>query len=158
MTEIFAAIIGAFSAYIFNLFHWQIARKFDRRAQYLYAIKSKIDQFDELCTKYWITSNEGSNSNNKLDEITRKTYELQIKSWYKSLISHINSYITFTYKNEQERVRKEKDINTLLENIFDQSSGGDFEQKHRTEEPKRCSQINTLCTDLTVYLLRTLHD
>lgn len=157
MASVIAAILGAFSAFIFNHFHWRYAKTSSLKEQYALAIISEVNDLRETCTAYWSSGNENSGESNSLDESTRKCYEVKIKALYKSVVMHSTNYSSTFYRNDQ-LTNFEAALYRKLDELFEAVTGGDFEEADRSSNYIRASKASSLSTNYSIALRRSLAD
>ena len=157
MTSVIAAILGAFSAFLFNHFHWRYTKSSSLKEQYALAIISEVNDLRETCMTYWSSGNENSGEANSLNESTRKCYEVKIKSLYRSVVMHSTDYSSTFYKKDNLS-SFESGLYRRLEVLFEAVTGGDFEKATRASNNIRASNASALSADYSIALRRSLAD
>lgn len=138
---IFIAIIGAFSAYLFNLFHWQFVSKREKISRIGEALLRTTDDLEKLSVHYWTSDCHSSNA-----EETHAT-EVLIKSRSRLLAKYVDIYVTKgKFKNNHPRAKK---LVLLTCELYDVATGEDFESKKRSASRAKAQKISNMCADIT---------
>jgi len=137
---VFVAILGAFSAYLFNYFHWRMVRKKDNVNNIGMELIGLIEELEETALRYWIRPYDKDQKEEILvDEIRIKTIVRQIDKQAKILKKINNSKMG---RNEKECIEQ------FPPKIFDIVTGGDFESKKRKSSKGRAMKISKSCSDV----------
>jgi len=134
------AIVGAFSAYLFNFFHWKMVEKKKIESQVIQYAESLIKNLEIMAVNYWVENYKEQNEH----EIN--AIEIMIKSTLHSLNQHISNF-DFIKNNCGQNSNKQilKDFHS---EIYDLITGDDFESKNRKSSKSKAMKISLLCTDV----------
>jgi hypothetical protein len=142
---IVGAIVGAASAFIFNLFHWRIVEKRHAITAIGNALIEIISHLEESAIDYWLCA----------DISNLKKLEISIKSYNKvnrKLISELNSKIS----NNVYTSTKVK-LTNFGNEIFDLTTGGDFETEALKNEPVKAAKISLMCSSTKADILKMMY-
>ncbi len=142
---IFVAIAGAFSAYLFNWFHWRMAEKKKKVSRISSELLSVINDLESISTDYWV---RGYKEEDKEDIHIK---EALIKSKVKLIPRYIKIIIPELKARNIEQ-KKEK-LENFGMNIFEWATGDDFESKNRKPLKGRASKIINKCSDIKATIL-----
>lgn len=154
MDSIVAAMVGAFAAYLFNLFHWKYAKKFEMKEKLANLVRQKLEIYGDICGQYWLCGNENSFGNVVYSKDEREKIEADIKNKYRVLVKFACEYFGVNYSGYR-REKKEKYAYRILGDLFDISTGGEFEQNDRKANKRKASQISELCTEISIFLYKS---
>lgn len=135
LSWIVPAFAGAFAAYLFNYFHWQMVEKRQVKSNLSTALCDCIKELEDASVKYWLTASD-SNS-----QIESKQIEISIKSQLTIMRAHISRL--GKSDNESETVST---LDEFSDEIYDLITGGEFESTSRPESPNIASKISKKCT------------
>ncbi len=147
LSAIFVVFTGAFSAYLFSLFHWRMVERKQKISRTGLVLNTLIGELEIIAIDYWIKDYvEENKSDIHATEIFIKSKIFLISKYIKNITPKLNS-------NEM------KDTKQQLENfnsaIFDLVTGGKFESKSRKSSKsvamlisKRCSIIKAELSSL----------
>ncbi|MCC7219320.1 MAG: hypothetical protein IT490_01145 [Candidatus Contendobacter sp.] len=142
---IFIAVIGAFTAYVFNFFHWRMVRKKHYFGRIADILNIHIHELERLAVRYWVSCYEEHEKQSiEIDEISIKA-KLRLISRYTKKLGPLL---------DVSRYRELADeLSSFSQDIFDEASGGDFESSRRKEDPKRAQIVSRLCADMQAKLV-----
>jgi len=144
LEAIIGGIVGAFSAFLFNVIQWRM-NLVDTRIQSLASMC--VDNIDklELCSRqYW--------ANGITDKDTKKSLEIEIKS--RTLLNQrFVSELMFKIAAEQKSSDVIK-VNDLCGSIFDQATSGSFESSQHTVDVVCASKVSKMCYEEKFLILR----
>lgn len=137
---IFVAVIGAFSAYLFNLFHWSMVEKKQKTSRSALALSLLIKDLETTAVEYWIQGfKEKKHKKIHVAEISIKS-KIRLISKYIDLIApELDTHKTKNIKQKLEEFRYE---------IFDLVTGGEFESKARNPSKSKAMKIAIRCSDI----------
>lgn len=135
------AIIGAFSAYLFNYFHWRMVRRKDKLSGIFFAFNSLIKEFESIAIEYWL-----------IDYNAKQMQHLNmLEVSIKSRVRLINRYTRLLRSKKLTPVYNVS-ILDKIENfgdaVFDLATGGEFESKNRVSSKSTAIKISNLCSDI----------
>lgn len=137
---VLVAITGAFSAYLFNLFHWRMIEKKRIASRITGELSSLIERLESTAVKYWIQDYREQEK----EEINATEVVL------KSNLRLIHHYIRDSHSIFA--VDKKTAISRLLEDfhieIFDLVTGDDFESITRKASKSKAMKISSRCSDI----------
>ncbi len=141
---LFVAFIGAFSAYLFNLFHWETVKKKEKISSIGNALFVLIDEFESMSIYYW---NE-SWCAEKRDEISTK--EIQMKS----KVFLMSKYIDLVTSQLKRKGSNElvKNLNSFRSEIFDVATGDGFETVTRVASKSKAMCISKMCAEIKIII------
>lgn len=137
-------IVGAFSAYLFNMLHWKIVDRRSRQSNLCGTINSLIQEFEQQSVEYWLKSQ----SDSMREDI--HLYEIGIKSKFILIWRYSQGY-----KNKYGRMvssRIHRDMDNHLEEVFDLATGGDFESAGRVASKSKAYKISKKCSEIRAIL------
>ena len=146
---VLVAIVGAFSAYLFNFFHWKMVEKKRTISQITGELIALIQGLESVAVKYWV---QDYRYNDK-EEINAT--EVVIKSKLRLINHYIMDFGSIL------NIDKKKIFHRHLEDfhadIFDLVTGGDFESTVRKSSKPRAMKISFRCSDIRakIYSLET---
>lgn len=129
---IFTGAIGAFSAYLFNLFHWKRVEKIRLQEQKISSILKILEQVRVTAIKYWSSSYTD-------DEATK----IQDEALIKILLLFQNRQLLDFCSNYQDSMMT-SELHLILgfsSEIFDLITGEDFESKSKPIDHMKCKSI-----------------
>lgn len=132
-----SALVGAFSAFIFNRFHWQWTEKKKKETDLFYKISAIISELETLAIEYW--TKDRSDSDEKS--------EVSIKSKMRLIQKYIRAI------NVRDK-SIENELNQFASDIFDLVTGDDFESKRRRASKAKAISISYKCADIFVSISR----
>lgn len=143
---IFIAFIGAFSAYLFNLFHWSMVEKKKKISNMGLSLDFLIKDLESIAVDYWVQDFEKKS--------LKKMHASEIS--IKSNIRLISKYIVLLIPklNTKDTAIKQK-FNEFSLEIFDIATGDDFESKNRKASKSKAAKIAFRCSDIRA-LISTL--
>ena len=137
---IFVAFIGAFSAYLFNLFHWSMVEKKQKVSRSSLALSLLIKDLETTAVDYWIQGFK-EKKHKKIHAA-----EISIKSKIR-LVSKYIVLITPELNTQKTEYIKQKLEEFMLE-IFDLVTGDEFESKTREPSKYKATKIAIRCSDI----------
>jgi hypothetical protein len=148
VSAIIASIVGAFSAFIFNIFHWQIVDKRNNLTSLGKLVDSTIQELEAKAVKYWVASEA-------IQLEDKKSLEIEIKSYCllnNKLIIEFNAKIS-----DKASISTMHSLNSFKDDIYDLVTGGEFESVSRVSEPRKAGKISKMCTKARSEVLKTIH-
>lgn len=136
----FVAFVGAFSAYIFNYFHWRMVEKKQKLTKVSEAMMSLITELEKTSVDYWMQGYDKDN------QPQLQATEVSIKSKLR-LVSRYTKIIKPYLKNKAATSNKQK-LKDFESDIFDWASGEDFESTSRKASKATAMKISNLCSDI----------
>jgi hypothetical protein len=134
------AFVGAFSAYLFNLFHWRMVEKKLKVSRIGLALDMLVKELESTAVDYWTQDFKEENH----QQI--HTAEIAIKSKIR-LISRYIRLITPKLNTNKTTSTKQKLEDFGLE-IFDLVTGDEFESKARKSSKPKAMKIAIRCSDI----------
>lgn len=131
ISAIISATVGAFSASAFNYFHWKMVEKKHKESEYLAILSKVIAELEDLSLEYWIKDAN--------DEDSKNEAYLKSKLWF------LQKYT---------RLKKDKELNDFVSEMYDLITGGDFETKNRKASNAKAIKISKKFSDIKVYVYR----
>lgn len=131
---IIAAIIGAFSAYSFNYFHWKMVEKKKKNSELLLMLSTLITELETLAVNYW---SRDQNKEDRKDEV-----------YIKSRIRLLTKYKKQINKNKNSNKDIIDDLESFGSDIFDLTTGDDFEMNNRKASKQKAINISYRCSDI----------
>lgn len=142
-----SAVIGAFSAFMFNKFNWRNQKKVDSILSMEKELLNNIRTFSDDAIEYW-SEDQCSLDKPKLLEARIKMSFTSISPQFKLLYyNHPNppSYLILKVEND-------------ISKLYEHSTGGDFESIKRANNASRCLKIGTLCNKLNNNIRQIVHN
>lgn len=137
---IIPALVGAFSAYLFNYFHWKMVEKKRGLSKIGNVLSGLIQEFQIASSNYWLN---GYTKENKQQFVAD---EIQIISLHRSIVKHIDLLVPVLSKKGHTLVRRE--LIHFRSEIFDIATGGKFGSKERKASKSTAMKIHRLCADV----------
>lgn len=141
------AIVGALSsviaAFLFNVIYWYVVDVKKRLSSEVAKLEVVLDRFEKTATEYWMYPYNSRHSKGILIKEMRMKAELR-------LLRDSQKKIAARFFLDKSRSKFNKEMNTLLGDLYDCATGGDFETTQRIEDLKRCGEIIRLCTQIRV--------
>jgi len=135
------AIIGAFSAYLFNYFHWKTVKRNEHLSLMCSDLRVLISDLESISVMYWLRDyDELEKYENHISEINIKSYLKLIRENIRNLSNELNELNTF--KLEQLN----KGLNNFSSEIYDLITGDDFESLNRKAQKNKAHQISYRCS------------
>lgn len=136
----FVALVGAFSAYIFNFLHWKMVEKKQKLSKVCKAMTSLINDLEKTSVGYWLQDYD------KVNHLQLQAIEISIKSKIR-LISKYTKIIKPYLNNKNLAAYKQK-LEDFESDIFDWTTGDDFESTSRKASKNTAMKISKLCADI----------
>ncbi|MGF1842486.1 hypothetical protein L4C39_04725 [Vibrio clamense] len=140
------ALFSVLAAFTFNILYWWVVSLKKGLSTEITKFEFVLDRFEESATKYWIQPYSASNSQDL------QIKEMRIKADHR-LLRDAQGRIEkkfFLGRFNPSKAKFSSNLKSLLENLFDCATGGDFESYPRLEDTKRCNRIIKLCTQIRV--------
>lgn len=138
-----SGFFGALAAYLFNLLHWKTTERIRKTESILNSIKNNLDNIEKSTITYWLTHTPTTDK-----EITDiKHLEITIKSLHRTQNNLINQLSRNNTPSKNGNQLKEK-IKTLNEQLYDITTGEDFESRQRKPRPAKCNTIARKCAEI----------
>ncbi|WP_041508597.1 hypothetical protein [Shewanella sp. cp20] len=141
-----AAILGAFSAFLFNRLNWQESTKKESIISLESEIINTIDSLAECSLTYW-SSDQNDLKNSKL-------LEAKIKMLF-NMVSP--SFRQLAFVHGKFSAGDHQKISSEIESLFEYTTDGDFESKNRKSSPKKCLKISNSCNKIKINIRRVIH-
>lgn len=141
---IFSGFVGALTAYLFNLFHWQTTEKIRKREAICQSISHNIENLEDISLKYWLAQ---PSQDDHLSFVELKQLEILLKSRLRTQVSHTKN-LKLHIGNSKKFKKRIETLESLNGRLFDIATGDDFESKIRTSRPSKCNRISTICTEI----------
>lgn len=142
INALIAAIVGAFSAYIFNLLHWKKVHSIEKRKNIIFEIEKLTDGIEKLSVNYWLVDY----SPDSAGELKLK--EISIKSYLRIIIN----FCRFLNENNIP-----SNLDTLTSELYEFCSGGDFESIQRKKCENTATNISITCAEIRLDLSKSLY-
>lgn len=139
------AIIGAFSAYLFNLVHWRMVNKMQQETLVYMALLELIKEVETIAVDYWL---QGYDIRRE-EEISAN--EVKIKSKLRLMLRYVKE-IGAMRKNKRLTPHRGKTSEFAID-IFELITGGDFESIARNASRIKATQISYKCADIKATIL-----
>ena len=137
---IFIVFMAAFSAYVFNLLHWMMVNKKQKKAGITTALSKLVDELELLSVTYWL---DNYDEKRKLEI---RTTEITIKPKIRLIVRYIK--ILSAALNSRKSASEIKKLDDFGNDIFELVTGGEFESICRIASPKKAIDISTKCSDV----------
>lgn len=141
IVSITAAIVGAFSAYLFNFFHWRKETKLIKKNELLKSAYNHILEMENISIDYWTVDTASANKN----VITKQ--EIKIKCLIRILIKYPR-----LFPNSFDK----KDFENMVDDLYELCTGGDFESSKRKKCDKTALNISLLCAEIRLNLTKII--
>ena len=137
---VFIAFMGAFSAYLFNLFHWVMVNKKQRKDGIGIALSVLVGELESISVTYWLNDYD--------KECKQKIHatEIAIKSKIRLIIRYIG--ILSAELNSKKSESNRKELKDFSLDIYDLVTGDDFESVSRVASKSKAIKISTKCSDI----------
>ncbi|MBB1317501.1 hypothetical protein H5123_07590 [Shewanella sp. SR43-4] len=141
-----AAILGAFSAYLFNRLNWKETSKKNSILSIESELIESLNSLADSALEYW--------SYNQADLKNSKLLEAKIKMRFSSL-NPLFQQLTFIHGSFTcgESLKITNEIEQLFEHVTD----GNFESKKRNASPKKCLKISNSCNKIKINIRKVIH-
>ena len=138
------AIVGAFSAFIFNILYWRIVRQHSKINKAVDSLVSVLSELESIAVPYWLE--DASDIRDK----DREFQEIKIVTLNRLLIkSTENLKLALNGPDKEDKV---KTLAGFQDKIFDLSTGDDFESVGRVKNFHTANRIAFECTDFRLFL------
>ena len=147
---VFGPLIGSFSAYKLNRMFWVEINERRSITKIGESIIYCIDRIEDIAPKYWLQGyNKETEEEQKLDEI-------KIRSSLKPLETLTNEYSQ--HLTPKGSVGNREVLEELHRELWDISTGGDFETKIRQQDFDRANEIHDICTQFRLEVMKRSPD
>lgn len=145
---VLVAIVGAFSAYLFNYFHWKMVEKKRAVSQITGELNALIQGLETNSVKYWVQDYR------EKDKEEINATEVVIKSNLRLINHYIMDFRLILNIDKNNLGRQLEDFHV---DIFDLITGDDFESTVRKSSKSRAMKISSRCSDIRakIYSLET---
>jgi hypothetical protein len=136
----FVAVIGAFSAYLFNFFHWKMIERKRRLSLISGALTSIVEDLESMAVLYWVKDYKEEDK----EEICATEVVLKSKIF---LINHLIRVVlpSLDTNRHYSTIGSLKDFQAK---IFDLVTGDDFESRNRKASKVKAMRISRHCSDI----------
>lgn len=131
---IVSALIGALSAFLFNRFHWTMVERKKKESESLTMLSTLITELETLAVDYWTKDYNKEDQKNEV--------------YIKSRIRLLTKYIRLINKDKKENKDIKNDLEAFESDIFDLTTGDDFESKNRKASKQKAMSISFRCSDI----------
>jgi hypothetical protein len=138
---VLGAVLGALSAFLFNLLNLAIVRRRNKRESLAKGIIETIILLEDEAIGYWLQSAA------EMSAVDRRKSEIMIKAKFKSIPSQTRKLYAAMFKTKKNKIIIHKCL-TALESLYDEATGGDFETNDRRASSSKASKITTICNEL----------
>lgn len=145
---IIAATVGAFSAFVFNVLHLDSAERSKKIESLTSIVVNNIVELESKAVFYWLTR-----ADSKTNEL--KLLEIELKS--RCFINQKLIHNFLTTLPDSTPVATRINLTEFAEEIFDLTTGGDFESAQRKEDPKLAHKLSRKCTTARINLLNSIN-
>jgi hypothetical protein len=137
---VFIAFIGAFSAYLFNLFHWNMVNKKQRKDGISITLSVLVGELESISVTYWLNDYD--------KECKQKIHatEIAIKSKIRLIVRYIG--ILSAELNSKKLESKIKELDDFRFDIFELVTGDEFESASRIASKAKAIKISNRCSDV----------
>ena len=140
MFACFVAFVGAFSAYLFNLFHWRVLEKKKKISNIGVQLTTLINELESIAVQYWLHDY----AKERLQQSS--IAEISIISKLR-LITRYIGLITPELKKGTTASGKQK-LEDFGLDIFDLITGDEFESIDRKASKPKAMKISKKCSDI----------
>lgn len=133
---IISGISAALAAFLFNYFNWRYLKKINRIAHFSNICISILNSFEDASLNYWLNE---KNSSNKLD---MEKLEIHISSTFRTLRRTTDVFCESLNLNDKSDSIK---IKNIIKELFDASTGGEFEAISRHSSKSVATSTTILC-------------
>lgn len=145
---IWLALIGALSAFLFNFVQKMIERSSQRLTKSGEATLILIKELEVTSIGYWLKGYVASDKDKlTLDEVNIKAMLITLRANILTIIDNL------PYKEKKTLSTKLRDFSS---EIYDLTSGGDFESVNRNPDKRRVSSIARKCSDVKALILKLI--
>lgn len=144
---IISALVATFAAFFINYIYWRKVNRYNLLSHYADFSIDQLLGFKDICIKYWIQDGGVNNSDLVASEVVMITS-------YQSLnkgIEMISDLIPKKYREDVEKMKR------LIEEVYDVSTGGDFQSINKGVDKKRAMKVSRLCLELQSILIKYSH-
>lgn len=138
------AIIGAFSAFMFNLLYWRIVRQHSKFSKAADSIVSVLSELDSIAVPYWLEDASD------ISEKEREFQEIKIVTLNRLLIKSTEN-LKLALKGRDKGAKIET-LAGFQDRIFDLSTGDDFASVGRVKNSRTANRIAFECIDFRLVL------
>ena len=139
------AVVGALSAYLFNVFHWKVVEKKKKISGATNELRDLINDLEKVSVEYWVRDyNEKDKESISVDEVSIKSKVRLISRYIQIVVSEIKN------KKASQEIQKLDDFRS---DIFDLVTGDEFESKDRKSSKGKAQKILNKCSDIRATIL-----
>lgn len=143
--SIFVVVVGAFSAYLFNFFHWRMVEKRKQISSARLALSTLVSDLESIAVNYWLRDYCDK------DRLEIQADEISIKSKI-GLIERYTRLISLQLGNNISASRKQEFEEFPLV-IFDLATGDGFESVSKKSSKSKAIKISKLCLGMNATIL-----
>jgi len=137
---VLVVVIGAFSAYLFNFFHWKMVEKRNKVSKIGVTLSALISDLESVAVDYWIKDYKAE------DKQQTQATEVLLKS----KLRLVSRYIKIIFR--ELNTKKTESINQKIKKfgleIFDLVTGDEFETTIKKASKQKATLISNQCTDV----------
>lgn len=133
---VFIALVGALSAYLFNVLQQRATQKKERLSAHLASLMELIASFESVAVLYWVSDR----ASQAVDaEVTIKARHRAIERQRRTLGELLPA---------KGDIALHRELSKFSDDIFDLATGGDFESPIRMPSPATAMRIAHLVADI----------
>jgi len=145
LSAVFVAVVGALSAFGFNLLQQINERRINRIKNISSSILDLINTLENVALKYWtIGFSQEKKDDLSIDEVKIKSLNPLIDKHIEILLSHLSRRVKNKYKAES--------LSDFSSKIFTLTTGGDFESPNRISSKSTAVAISKKCLEATTII------
>ncbi|GAA3923796.1 hypothetical protein [Litoribacillus peritrichatus] len=145
------ALVAALAVFIFNLIYFKNVNKVNKEAHYSNIALKLLEFFESSATSYWISERIKDKRKKDTNNKEMKLLEIKIKSDFLVLRTSLEKFCNLiSIKNSSDS----KQILALIDELYDLSTGGEFESDSKVSNPKITSEISKLVSRLKSILIK----
>lgn len=147
VSGVISALVATFAAFIINYLYWRKVNRYNLLSHYADFSIDQLISFKNICIKYWIQDGKQNNSDLVSSEVVMIT---SYASLNKSIVM-ISELIPKKY------IEDVKEMESLIQEVYDVSTGGDFQSINKGVDKKRAMKVSRLCLELQTILIKYSH-
>lgn len=136
IVAITVALLGAFSAYLFNHLHWKTVLKREQLSAQLAGLTALISSFEAVAVAYWVSAQ----STQSLEA------QVLIKARHRAILNQRG--ILADLLNGKKHLGLHRSLRIFADDVFDAATGGDFESATRGPSESTATKIAVLTADM----------
>lgn len=140
-----SALVAALAAFLLNYLYWKKINNHNRLSHFAAMSIEHLSEFENYAISYWISRKNNANSQ-KMVEL-----EIRIRTQYSILKASLSELVK---KIPQKYMADHDSINSFINGIYDDATGGAFESSSKSRDKKLALKISRKCLEIKTILIR----